>query len=97
MGSALRILHRLVNDLDRLMLRVYAVLVDHVPAPVVLARERLATQHGIRAALFCAVVLAAFAVLVVDVTVEMCSGAEAFAAAGDCALVWPLMVAFVVA
>lgn len=73
------------------------MLVDHVAAPVVLAWERLATGHRVRAALFCTVVLAALAVLVVDVAVEMCASAEPFAAAGDRALVRPFVVAFVVA
>ena len=76
---------------------MHTVLVDHVPAPVVLARERLAAGDRVGAALFGAVVLAALAVLVVDVTVQMRPRAEALAAARNCALVWPLVVTFVVA
>lgn len=72
------------------------MLILHVPPPVVLSRERFtAALFRVRAASNCAMVLARLVVFVVDVAVQMRLGAEALVASR--ALVWPLVVALVVA
>lgn len=89
------ILHRHVL-LERLGRVLHAMLVLHVAAPVVLARERLAAAlFGVCAPGHGAVVLARLVVLVVDVPVQVRFGAEALVA--ERTLMGPLVVAFVVA
>lgn len=73
------------------------MLVDHVPPPVVLPGEGAAALSRPRAFGNSAVELASLLMLVVDVAVQMCLGAEPHAAVGVGALVWPLMVPLVVA
>lgn len=72
------------------------MLVDHVPPPVVLSRERLAALLGVGALVLRAVKLARLVVLVVDVTVQMRLGAKPHGAAWVDTLMWAVVVALVV-
>lgn len=78
--SSSSILHSnvLLHWLGRIL---HAVLILHVPPPVVLPRERFAAALlRVGAPGHCAVVLARFVVLVVDVPVQVRLGAESFVA-----------------
>lgn len=72
------------------------MLVNHVSPPVILARKRLASHLGVRAAGLQTVELAQLVVLVVDVSLQVRLGAELLVAALVGTLVWPLVVASVV-
>ena len=87
--------HGLVGVLYRIGVWRDAMLVHHVPPPVILPRERLATLSGPRAIRLSTVVLARLVVLVVDVAIQMGLGAKPHGAAGVDALVWPIMVPLV--
>lgn len=71
------------------------MLVEHVPPPVILAREALAAAPRVGASWLQAVILASLLVLIVDVPVEVRLGAELFAAVSMGALVRAFMVALV--
>ena len=73
------------------------MLVEHVPPPVILAREALTAAPRVGASRLQAVILASLLVLIVYVPVEVRLGAELLAAIVMGALVWAFMVALVMA
>ena len=87
--------HNLVIDLNRLVIRVETMLVLHVPAPIVLARDRLTPNLGVGAGRLGAMILSGLHMLVVDVTVQMSLGAELATTAVVRTLVWSLVVPLV--
>ena len=86
--------HGLVVDDIRFRVQrgVHAMLVDHVPPPVVLPGETLAAGSGIGAPWLEAVELAGLLMFVVDVTVEVRLGTESLVAVTMGALMRPIMI-----
>ena len=72
------------------------MLVHNVSPPVILSWERFASLPRIRAIGLRAIKLLGFVVLVIDVPVEMGLGAKSHDATCMWALVWSIMVAFMV-
>lgn len=72
------------------------MLVHHVSSPVIFPGERLAALSRIGALMLCAMKLSSLLVLVVYVTIQMRLGAKPHGATRVYALMWSVMVAFVV-
>lgn len=88
--------HHIVAILHGFGTRGDPMLVHHVPSPVIFPGERLAALPRIGALMLCAVKLPSLLVLVVDVAIQMRLGAKLHSATRVYALMWSVMVAFVV-
>lgn len=73
------------------------MLVDHVAPPIVLSGKRLAPAARVGACRIDAIVLPRLHVFVVDVSVEVRLSAEPLVTPGMGALMWSVMIAFVMA
>ena len=90
--------HRLVDNVGLgIARRAECVDVHHMSSPVVFPWEGLSALPRIWAARLGTVVLSRLVVLVVDVAVQVCFGAESLATSRSFALMWPFVIPLMVA